>query len=261
MWTDKIPVTSLPLGELVVPDPDLAEQDAIGPVMWMTREPVDGSIALWRRLWATRAITGLYPLILPDCEGMEGRPWSEGELCPVPWAEVQAVDVEEELGSRWAELVAASDPATLAWTGHPDGTWPGLAPAAAFDVDPDNPSDLLDSLPRWFDVCRIGLVPARTGSRALATVGWLGAANHYVSVAPLAAIIRSWEERCGFRLIAAGFDQLIGSHACRPLPDPVAIAVEHYLTCPDELDQNFAGDTAEYLKDIASTPGWGLWWD
>jgi hypothetical protein len=262
-WTTHIP-DSLPAGVLAVPDEDFTQGES-APVMWLTSEPVHGSLAVWHRLFDQRHSTGLYPLILPERAGLAGRPWLNGELEPVTAADVATCDVAALLRERWQELVAASraQEVDLAWTGHGDGAWPGPVPAIPLAHDPSDVSALLADLPAAYDHCRIGLVPADSGSAAMAVVGWMGAVNHFATVAPLAAVVRSWEERFGFRVVALGFDTIVGSHALGPLSadGARAIGVEHYLACPDELDQNYAGDVAGYLTRIAHNPGWALWWD
>jgi hypothetical protein len=42
----------------------------------------------------------------------------------------------------------------------------------------------------------------------LAVVGWTGAMNYHATPAPLACVLRSWEDRFGARLVHLGFDTM-----------------------------------------------------
>jgi hypothetical protein len=54
--------------------------------------------------------------------------------------------------------------------------------------------------------------PARSthnrSADTLAVTGWIGPANH-AQTAPLAAVVRSWEDRFGVRVTRVGFDTLV----------------------------------------------------
>jgi uncharacterized protein DUF4253 len=51
---------------------------------------------------------------------------------------------------------------------------------------------------------RIGLVPASRPADILQRLGWDGACNHRTSL-EIAAVLRSWEDRYGARLLEVGF--------------------------------------------------------
>jgi hypothetical protein len=87
---------------------------------------------------------------------------------------------------------------------------------------------------------RLGLVAANRGADALATAGWTGPANYTNDTGEIAAVVRSWEDRYGARVIGAGFADLYLSVAAPPttLDEALHIAAEHFAFCPDNIWQN-----------------------
>jgi hypothetical protein len=76
---------------------------------------------------------------------------------------------------------------------------------------------------------RIGLVPAQRPADVLAGLGWQGAVNSRLT-ADITAVLRSWEDRFGTRLLevgAAGIRLLI-SRPPRTLEAALPIAAEHF---------------------------------
>lgn len=264
-WISRVP-PAFPAGEPIVPDDGFADHHDGSPVMWMSTDPVDDARDLWWRLFRDRRATGLYPILLaPEGPGMEDRPWRDGELDPVPLTDVTAIDVDALMRERWRDRFGEEESRAGAGRGpdswaRPDAGWPGLARPAWSVADPDAVAgDWVDFAPSP-GPRRLGLVPAATGAGAIATLGWLGPINH-MDVAQTAAIVGSWEERLGFRLIELGFDTLLGTVAIGPDADPRAVAVERFLACPDDLDQSAVEDRRSYPDEVASRPMWGLWWD
>jgi Domain of unknown function (DUF4253) len=91
--------------------------------------------------------------------------------------------------------------------------------------------------------------------------GWIGPANH-AQTAPLAAVVRSWEDRFGVRVTRVGFDTLDLSVAAPPQRTEHAlhVAAEHFAFCPDNLQQASPGqDTlggyAEQMRASADGRG------
>jgi hypothetical protein len=83
--------------------------------------------------------------------------------------------------------------------------FPGLAPATSrlADIGERAAATASVDLPAG-----IGLVRADRPADALVSSGWPGAANILDSPAPLALVLRSWEERFGARLMHLGFDTM-----------------------------------------------------
>jgi hypothetical protein len=75
--------------------------------------------------------------------------------------------------------------------------------------------------------------------------GWHGAAIILDSSAPLALVLRSWEERFGARLMHLGFDTM-ALLVERPVPDAdeaLSVGAEHFALCTDNMTS------------------WWFWWD
>jgi hypothetical protein len=141
--------------------------------------------------------------------------------------------------------------------------WPGLAPPGEPIEDPDVVAD-------WYagflhdDTARLGLVVANRSADTLAVTGWTGPANH-AQTAPLAAVVRSWEDRFGVRVTRVGLDILDLSVAAPPQTTEHALhlAAEHFAFCPDNIQQaspgqDTLGGDAEQLRGKNS---WSFWWD
>jgi hypothetical protein len=71
------------------------------------------------------------------------------------------------------------------------------------------------------------------GADALAVTGWRGPVNYFDQVSPLAAVVRSWEDRFGVRLLGIGFETLYLSVAAPPVTfeHAVHVAAEHWMFC------------------------------
>ena len=110
---------------------------------------------------------------------------------------------------------------------------------------------------------RLGLAPARRSADIPTAIGWMGPTNHANDTALLSAILRSWEDRFGIRVVALGFDQLLVSVAAPPttLDDALAVAAEHFAFCPDNIWQG-AGTLQAYAEQqLLNQPTWHFWWD
>jgi hypothetical protein len=107
---------------------------------------------------------------------------------------------------------------------------------------------------------RIGLVPAQRPADVLARLGWQGAVNSR-STADITAVLRSWEDRFGARLLEVGLAdiRLLVSRPPRTLEAALPIAAEHFafseeahggLRCIDAIARAMVGN-----------PFWDFWWD
>jgi hypothetical protein len=259
----------LPPGRLVAPDPRFTGGGpAAGPVLWASDRPVPAAGALWARLRAEHRLTGLWPLLLTGLGGEPLRPWHSGELCPVPLPSAGERNAERVLAGLWRNAVGT--PANRRDRGGaktlPFGSWPGLAraalpPAGLAAAGPGRHADTIAASIAAEHAVYAGLIPASSGSEALAVCGWLGATNH-ARTEQVAIVIESWEQRFGARLVAAGFHTLELAVAFPPGTASVALrlAAEHYAFSPD----NFGGSLTrlgEYADAIAGVPRWGFWWD
>jgi Domain of unknown function (DUF4253) len=108
---------------------------------------------------------------------------------------------------------------------------------------------------------RLGLVAVRRGADALVATGWTGAVNYFQPVAPLAAVVRSWEDRFGARVVGLGGATALLSVAAPPVTyeHALQVAAEHLICCPDSILG--ARTLAEYAEQICGETTWSFWWD
>ncbi|GGW77704.1 hypothetical protein GCM10010503_64390 [Streptomyces lucensis JCM 4490] len=248
----------LPPGRLV----DTTDGARREPLLWYAdKQAAPGT---WAALAAPAARAGLLP-VLVDLGGVRSGP-ADWELMPDDMSYPGDHDPEEVLAEYWEDEDDEDGfDEELAETLAPFGpAWPGLAPAGTLTVDPGTcAARLADSLAEetWFKDPRPALVPSRRSADIPAAIGWTGPLNHDNDVARLCAVLRSWEDRFGIRVVALGFDVLAVSVAAPPttLAGAEAVAAEHFAFCPD----NFArgGDLRAYAKELIGEHSWYFWWD
>ncbi|MFE7515705.1 DUF4253 domain-containing protein [Streptomyces sp. NPDC057540] len=232
----------LPPGALAGPADD--------PYLWSGHGPAGP--AAWGALRPAARTAGLLPVLLGGDWGLDR--W---ELEPERMSDPADHDAEEVLAGFWGYGTAG-------------GEWPGLAPAQPWDTDPDRAAEtvaeMLTEPGFWLADARPALVPARRSADIPAVIGWSGPLNHENDVARLCAVLRSWEDRFGARVVALTFDQLVVSVAAPPrTPEEAeAVAAEHFAFCPDNITQG-SRDTATLggyaRKAVLDTPVWTFWWD
>jgi hypothetical protein len=107
---------------------------------------------------------------------------------------------------------------------------------------------------------RIGLVPAQRPADVLAGLGWQGAVNSRLT-ADITAVLRSWEDRFGARLLEVGAAdiRLLISRPPRTLEAALPIAAEHFAF--SEEAHGGLRDVDAIARAIAGNPFWDFWWD
>ncbi|GGT34067.1 DUF4253 domain-containing protein [Streptomyces chromofuscus] len=207
----------------------------------------------WTALKGARTV-GLLPLLV-DVGGGQGGP-EAWELMPDETSYPGDHDAEEVLAEYWEDTE--------------DDDWPGLAPeppASPGTPDPDalatETADRLLTDGTWLKDPRVALVPARRSADIPAAIGWSGPVNHENDVARLCAVLRSWEDRFGIRVVALTFDQLIVSVAAPPTTPEAArsVAAEHDAFCPDTIDQSGSPSLDAYAEQLVDREMWSFWWD
>ncbi|MFJ3665859.1 DUF4253 domain-containing protein [Streptomyces sp. NPDC090106] len=249
----------LPPGELVGSD---------GPLLWLGSDrPVPGAFA---KLRAVSRPVGLLPVLL-DLDARHGA-LEHWESAPDEMSYPGDHDPEEVLADFWDECCAeeGGDWPGLAAPAPPAGNSdPGSSPVGNSDADdPDavaeRVADELLSAGGALKEPRLALVPARRSADIPAALGWLGAVNHADDAGRLGAVLRSWEDRFGIRLVALGFDELVVSVAVPPVTgaEARAVAAEHFAFCPDNLWQGSTPTLDAYAeRHVRAQPAWHFWWD
>jgi hypothetical protein len=245
----------LPPGRLIVPE------DGDEPVLWLSDGPAPPG--LWARLRAEHPATGLWPLRLGGLDGAPERPWADGELTVEDIAapeELDELDAAEILERLWNACVEDGDGQRRRMLKPFGFDWPGLAPAALPAGDPDTHADRCADTavdPSW----QLGLVVAQRGADTLAVTGWSGPLNHADS-SEIAAVVRSWEDRFGVRVVGVGFANLVLSVAAPPKTKDhaVHVAAEHFAFCPDNVWQGIE-PLRMYARYVYDAGTWSFWWD
>jgi Domain of unknown function (DUF4253) len=278
MSLDALPA-GLPPGRLVTPDPRFSPEWSGGPVCWASQQPLPDAPQQWARLQAIQDRTGLRPILF----------WPDDAREPCHSSQIDALDAETILLREWHALErhrqqGLYDPeqhrAMLAGIpedvdvdvpydpGPPFATWPGLAPPAAVGRDPEVVAREVVGrhlLPRMLTFTQadvyLGLVPAARSADVPALIGWDGPANA-LWVAELSAVLRSWEQRFGARVVAL-LDALYVSVAAPPLRWDHAehLTLEHLLVCLDNLQNMVLPTFPSYVDRILGADLWSFWWD
>ncbi|MGW4274352.1 DUF4253 domain-containing protein [Streptomyces seoulensis] len=221
------------------------------PLLWYSGRAA--SPGNWAALGAPAARVGLLPVLM-DLGGDRSGP-EDWELMPGEVSYPGDHDAEDVLADYWEDY-ADEDAA------HDE--WPGLAAPLTRTAAPDTrAAEVADSLAEgrsWLKDPHLGLVPARRSADIPAAIGWSGPLNHDNDVARLCAVLRSWEDRFGIRVVALGFDHLTVSVAAPPTTraEAEAIAVEHLAFCPDNGDVD---RLAAYADGLVGEHAWHFWWD
>ena len=142
--------------------------------------------------------------------------------------------------------------------------FPGLAPATDGSLSSAAGTAALRSL----RPARIGLVAARRPADVLATAGWTcfddpAYDDGIRNAVWIGAVLRSWENRFGARLLAIGPGaqiRLLVSRPPRSLEAAEKIAAEHSAFC-DECAGQGLRNVREIAPALVGAPIWTFWWD
>ncbi|MFH9347562.1 DUF4253 domain-containing protein [Kitasatospora sp. NPDC017646] len=239
----------------------------VAPALWVSDgAPPQG---VWQRLHREHgAGSGLWPLLLeprgdgPHLDGAD-LGLAPGEFTPDGYDPAAVLRGWWERAVLWCPTGDPQERAELLETLQPFGAaWPGPAPAASSPGDPQACADALArQLLRGRAGLRIGLVRADGGAQALAACGWNGTNGHGDSGA-IAAVLHSWQERFGVRVVHAGADSLSLSVAAPPAgpEEALAVAAEHAAFCPDNVFRSDEG-LAGYAEELVDEDCWSFWWD
>ncbi|MFB7556726.1 DUF4253 domain-containing protein [Streptomyces brevispora] len=248
----------LPPGTLV---DDTVDGSWHEPLLWYADE--SASPGSWAALHTLGRPFGLLPVMVDG--GMRTQ-WPEHwDLIPAQTTYPGDHDAEDILSEAWEAY--ADDELALDDSAK---DWPGLAPAPA-EAGPDTPdalaAEIADQLTEMnFSPAgmRAALVPARRSADIPAAIGWSGPLNHENDVARLCAVLRSWEDRFGARVVVLGFDTMVVSVSRPPTTtaEAEALAAEHFAFCPDNIQQSTLNSLQVYAeKALLNQETWAFWWD
>jgi hypothetical protein len=256
------PSLPLPSGEILTQQSIRPETD-LRPLCWISDEPPTSRLVAALRGEHRRC--GLWPLLLCDENEVFGQRCTVGIATPEPLDHINRWRASDVMKRIWDGLCAVDDnlgPAYELDVLEPFGyRCPGLAAPSNLLADPDILAN--QQLRRFIDEeTRLALVPVHRGADVLTALGWSGAANHVSRTAGLSAILRSWEERFGARVLRLGPDRLDVSVAAPPhAPEhAAAVAAEHWAFCPDRVLQE-SGGISEHAYEIRGRRTWSFWWD
>ena len=104
-------------------------------------------------------------------------------------------------------------------------------------------------------------MPAQRQADVLACLGWQGAVNSRLT-ADITAVLRSWEDRFGARLMEVGFAdiRLLVSRPPCTLEAALPIAAEH-VAFSEEAHGGLPPAVGEIARAIVANPFWDFWWD
>ncbi|MGW4303581.1 DUF4253 domain-containing protein [Streptomyces sp. NPDC004646] len=196
--------------------------------------------------------------------------WWNTELSPGRMSVPGDHDGEDVLKELWHAAVADTeeneDNEDAGETIAPfTGDWPGLAPRQLAAADPDAiAAEVAASLVEHrLSSPRLALAPAARSADLAAAIGWTGPVGDEDDAARLCAVLRSWEDRFGVRLIALSHDRLDLSVAAPPqtVEDALAVAVEHFAFCPDNVWQGYETLRLYAEEALVGSRHWTFWWD
>jgi hypothetical protein len=132
--------------------------------------------------------------------------------------------------------------------------FPGLAAAEDHQPGAGQADQVLGEL----GPARVGLVPASRPADVLPRLGW----NEALDTAPIAAVMRSWEDRFGARLLRVGFAQVsvLARRPPRTLESAQRLAAEQWAFCSECAGEGLH-DVPSITASLMSSPIWTFWWD
>jgi hypothetical protein len=265
----RVGAIALPAGRRITPYDDA--DNPLDAIAWVTSSVVPDAGLAWAALSDVHDETGLVPVLLADDEDDSDYFFEE----PSDVAEVDRLDAAELLAGRWQGRLPSEGEEQVepAWTRERapfTRHFPSLAPPEHTPLPSARLHQTLSSLPP----ARIGLIPARRPADALPVVGWITTDDDlgYAPFPPepvspavwMAAVLRSWEDRFGARLLNIGPGAEIRLLIHRPplAPDTASIVAAEHWAFADECDDCGHADIAQIITALQNQPPiWQFWWD
>lgn len=252
---------SLPPGSLVTETHDGRWHESL---LWVTDETAAPGI--WGRYLPVWRAAGWRPVFLQD-EPLD-EAWWDGKLDPGMMSDPGDHRAEEVLETFWESAVSDTeeDEEDRGETLAPfAGSWPGFASPGRTAADPEaTASDVADALLKHsLTSPRLALVPVGRAADLPAAIGWSGPVNYENDMSRLCAVLRSWEDRFGVRVVALSPARLDLSVATPPqtLDEALAVAAEHFAFCPDNVWQGYETIRLYAEEALVGNTHWTFWWD
>lgn len=226
--------------------------------IWVTDEAIDEPGA-YRECVADFERSGLWPVLIPHDGRFEsnGEDWLDRDSMPPATDKIGSLDPAAILRNWWPS--PCCDGTCL----DPFGAeFPGLTRKSTSRKDPIAEAGNLGWMRAAVQRCRLGLVDTRRAADVPALLGWTGMINTTNDIAAISAVLRSWEDRFGARLVTLGFDSLELAVAAPPTNSDRAlrVAAEHLAFCRENFSKQ-PGDLRAFSQGLVNTPRWRFWWD
>lgn len=236
---------------VALPEGRVVEMDE-EPAFWLSYDPTP--TGLCARLRERHHISGLWPVLVPSDEAW----WTTHPVWPEDIRYIDLHDPTEvmaEIWGNWVEQANGQVDMLAPFGAH----CPGLTAAGSPARDPDAVADWQAAILEP-ESPLLALVPVERGADALTATGWEGAISHAETV-PLSAMLRTWEERFGARVVRVSRFSLTLSIAGPPVDEEHAlhVAAEHWAFCPDKVERR-AGGLIDYGRQIQEQITWTFNW-
>jgi hypothetical protein len=243
------------------------------PVAWITDEPVPDAGRVWRMLGEMATETGLQPVlhVAPRRSTEDWRPEDDFGR-PEDVDQIGRLNAEDVLMREWAGravdeevpegLAARFDPAEL--YAPFSRQFPGLAPRTEGGLTAAGTLGALDTLP----AARVCLIAVSRPADIPTAVGW-EVTDAWKSMLPVSAVLRSWEDRFGARLVLIGPGaeiRLIVERPARTSAAAQAVTAELWAFADawmDYRDRKYSqlNEVPDIVPRVLYAASWGLWWD
>jgi hypothetical protein len=243
---------------------------------WVTLEPMRNAGPTWLTLSAVSAETGLVPVLLQAAPSDPGEPGAEpffGFYHRADTSLLAGMSASEVLTAEWDAGLSRPGAARALDRAPYENGFPGLAAAERVSLPLADLRRAVAALP----AAHLGLVSADRPADVPAVVGWSVFGIDFSSPDPqstefypagarslvIGAVLRSWEERYGARLLRLGADAILQVLVERPPSTPelaTALAAECYAFA-DEFDRRSACPVSGIATRLMGAPIWTFWWD
>lgn len=238
-------------------------------VAWATSGPMPGAGRIWLELSGLAAQTGLQPVLW----SLRGVPWRSPQKAeqfepPPSLAEIDGIDGGAVVAQLWEEKAVDDGEESAEWVDDMvapfSRDFPGLAAFVAEQRPASELTAVLDALPP-LHLC---LAAADRPGDFLTAVGWGTTEAWWEALPSLSAVLRSWEDRFGARLLQIGPGAEIRLLVSRPPQSrdaALAVAAELWafgdMVWVTHSPEEQVESVAEIASLIIDQPLWGFWWD